>query len=107
MSTNKQMKLLDDLQSLLEKQIELAQQGNAAGSRLETLNEQTDSLIGQIVLTGTLESTEFKKRQGQLQELYKELCLALTAAKADTAEKISQVRKGRKTVGTYRNSIRL
>ncbi len=107
MSTNKQINLLDDLQSLLEKQIELAQQGNAAGSRLETLNEQTDSLIGQIVQTGTIESTEFKKRQKHLQKLYKELCLALTAAKADTAEKITHVRKGRKTIGTYRNNIRL
>ena len=107
MSTDKEIKLLDDLQSLLEKQIELAQQGNAAGSQLETLNEQTDSLIGQIVQTGTLESTEFKKRQKQLQELYKELCLALAAAKADTAEKITQLRKGRKTIGTYRNNIRL
>jgi len=107
MSTDKEIKLLDDLQSLLEKQIELAQQGNVAGSRLETLNERADSLIGQIVQTGTLESAEFKNRRKQLQKLYEELCLALTAAKADTVEKLSQLRKGKKTIGTYRNNIRL
>jgi len=63
--------------------------------------------LGQIVQTGTLESAEFKKRQKQLQKLYGELCLALTAAKADAIEKLGQLRRGRKTIGTYRNNIRL
>jgi uncharacterized coiled-coil DUF342 family protein len=105
MTTDKEIKLLDDLQSLLEKQMELAQQGKAAGSQIETLNKQVDSLIEQIAQTGTLESPEFEKRRKQLQKLYGELCLAFTAAKDDTVERLSQLRKVRRTVGTYRNNI--
>jgi len=108
MSTDEQIhlvpeSLLDELQSLLEKQIELAQQGNISG--IEVLSRQASFLVEKIAQTGILESAEFKNRREQLQKLYKELCLVITAQKADTSEALSQVRKGRKTVEIYRNNI--
>ena len=105
MSTDKQIHLLDGLQSLLEKQIELARQGNPAGGRIEVLSKQAGSLVEKIARGGILELAEFKNRREQLQKLYKDLCLAITAQKDDTAEKLSRVRKGRKTIQTYRNNI--
>ncbi len=105
MSTDKQTHLLDDLQSLLEKQIELAQQGNISG--VEVLSKQASSLVVEIAQTGILELREFKKRRERLQKLYEELCLALTAAKAETVEKLSQVRRGKRTIETYRSNIQL
>jgi len=48
MSTEKQTHLLDDLQDLLEKQIELAQQGNISG--VEVLSKQANSLVRVLLL---------------------------------------------------------
>jgi len=103
MSTDKQIHLLDDLQSLLEKQIELAKQGNI--SDVEVLSKQTSSLVEKIAQAGIIELAEFKNRREQLQKLYKDLCLAVTAQRADVTEKLSRVRKGKKTIETYRNNI--
>jgi len=103
MSTDKQIHLLDDLQSLLEKQIELVQQGNISG--VEILSKQASSLVVEIAQTGILELREFKNRREQLQKLYDSLLLAITAQRADIAEKLSRVRKGKKTIGIYRSNI--
>jgi len=97
--------LLDELQSLLEKQIELARQGNPAGKQVELLSEQAGHLVGKIAQARTLELPESKNRREQLQKLYEGLCLVLTAQKADMTAKLSQIRKGKKTIGTYRANI--
>ena len=107
MSTDKQIHMLDELQSLLEKQIELAQQGNPASRRIEVLSEEADSLVGKIAKTGILELAEFKHRRELLHELYDRLRLVLTTQKAETAERLIRVRQGRKTIGTYRRNIGL
>ncbi len=103
MSTDKQTHLLDDLQSLLEKQIELAQQGNISG--VEVLSKQANSLVRKIAQTRILELREFKNRREQLQKLYDSLLLAITAQRAEAAGELNRVRKGRKTIETYRNNI--
>ena len=103
MSTDKHIHLLDDLQSLLEKQIELAQQGNISG--VEILSKQASSLVVEIAQTGILELREFKNRREQLQKLYDSLLLAITAQSAEVAGELSRVRKGKKTVEAYRSNI--
>jgi hypothetical protein len=103
MSTDKQTHLLDDLQSLLEKQMELAQQGDISG--VDMLGKQANSLVEGIAQTGILELREFKERREQLQKLYGGLLLALTAQRAEAADELSRVRKGKKTIKTYRNNI--
>jgi len=94
---------LDDLQSLLEKQMELAQQGNISG--VEVLSKQAHSLVEKIAQTRILELREFKNRREQLQKLYDSLLLAITAQRAEAAGEISRVRKGKKTVEAYRSNI--
>ena len=109
MSTDKDKQIsglssvLDDLQSLLEKQIELARQGNIRD--VEALSKQTSSLVGKIGQRGILELTEFKNRREQLQKLYEALYLAITAQKAGIFEELRRVRKGKKTIEVYRRSI--
>ena len=103
MSTNKQIRLLDDLQVLLEKQIGLAKAGNL--SKFEVLGEQAGFLVEKIAQTGILELPEFENRRGQLQKLYDGLCLAITAQRADVSEKLSRIHKGKKTIQTYRSNI--
>lgn len=105
MSTDKQIHVLDDLQSLLEEQIKLAQQGNPASKRIEVLSKQADCLVGKIAQSGILESAEFRNRREHLKKLYDTLRLAITAQKADTSAKLNQVRTGKKTIGIYRSNI--
>lgn len=98
-----QIHLLNELQSLLEKQIGLARQSNI--NEIEVLSKQASSLVGKIVRSGVLESSEFKSQHEQLRKLYQDLCLALTTQQVETAEELSRVRKGKKTIETYRSNI--
>ena len=83
-----QIHLLNELQSLLEKQIGLARQSNI--NEIEVLSKQASSLVGKIARSGVLESSEFKSQHEQ------DLCLALTTQQVETAEELSRVRKGKK-----------
>ncbi len=103
MSIDKQIDLLDELQSLLEKQIELARQGNI--SDVELSSKQAGSLVERIVQAGILGLAEFENRREQLQKLYKDLCLTVTAQRTDVFKDLSRVRKGRKTIETYHKNI--
>jgi hypothetical protein len=103
MNTNEQPQFLDDLQSLLEKQIELAQQANIG--EVELLGEQTVCLVEKIQKSGLLESDEFEKRRELLQKLYHKLNLVVTARRDQTNETLSWVRRGKKTVEAYGNNI--
>jgi hypothetical protein len=97
--------MLDELQALLERQLELARQGNSAGEQIEVLGGQADCLVKKIVQEGILERPEFESQKKKLEKLYVDLHLAITAQRADTSEKLSQVRRGRKIVETYHNNI--
>lgn len=104
MSTDKQIHLLDELQSSLEKQIELARVGNI--SEVEVLSKQSGSLVGKIAQAGILlKSDEFGNQREQLQKLYQNLCLAVTAQRNEVAKEIRRVGKGRRTIETYRNNL--
>ncbi len=100
---DEQIHLLDELQNLLEKQIELARQGNI--NEIEVLSKQASSLVVEIARSEVLESSEFKSQREKLRKLYQDLCLALTAQQAETSEELSRVRKGKKTIATYRGNI--
>jgi len=100
---DRQLHLLDELQGLLEKQIELVRQGSIID--MERLSSQASSLVEKITQAGILELAEFKNRREHLQKLYEALCLALTAHKADITEKLSHIRKGRKTIEAYRGNV--
>ena len=105
MNRDKQTSMLDELLSLLERQLELARQGNSAGEQIEVLCRHADCLVKEITQTGILELPEFENQKKKLKKLYEDLHLALTAQKVDTAEKLSQVRRGRRLIETYRKNI--
>ena len=104
MSTDKHLSMLDELQDLLEMQLKLVHEGNSAGKQMDDLGTRTDLLVEKIIQAGILEQPEFKSQKEELKKSYEELHLAVTAQKDDTAEKLSQVRRGRKIVGTYRGN---
>lgn len=98
-----QIRLLDKLQQLLEKQIEMIQRGDIGG--VEALSKQTNSLVEECVKSGVLSGDGFENQRRKLGKLYERLSLALSAQKAETAKQIKQINKGKKTLKTYRNSI--
>ena len=106
MSTNKDISMLDELQSLLEQQLKLTHQGNSAGEQIEILCRQADCLVKEITQAGILDQPEFESQKKKLKKTYKALHLALTAQKANVAEKLSQVRRGKKIIATYRGNKR-
>jgi hypothetical protein len=101
--SDKQLQLLDSLQTLLERQIELARSGNT--SSLEQLSKQADSLVRTIAEARMLESDQFRDRRECLTRLYRHLCLTVTAQKAETSEHLGRIRQGRKTIEVYRRTI--
>jgi len=105
MIPNEKTHLLDELQNLLEKQIELAHQGNSDKRHFEPLSKQTGLLVEKITKERILELPEFKNRREHLQKLYQHLCLVVTSQKAETDEELSRIRKGKKIIQTYRNNI--
>ncbi len=98
-----QANLLDDLQELLKKQIASARNG-CIGS-VESMSRQADVLVRKIAQMGFLNQPDFEARRKRIQKLYNDLCLAITAEKDQTEQSLSRIRKGKKTVATYRNNI--
>jgi hypothetical protein len=98
--------LLDKLQNLLEKQVEMARQGNIRD--VEVFSKQAGSLVEEIARTGILAPAGPALNVGRrekLQKLYDDLCLAITDQKAGVCEALNRVRKGKKTIQTYRSHI--
>lgn len=94
---------LDELKSKLKQQIKMTQQGGI--SDVEILSKQVDSLVHEIKQAGILEQPEFKNQRKQLRKLYEQLQLAITTQKAEVEEQLSHIRKGKKTIETYRTNI--
>ena len=101
----KKKELIDKLQDLLEEQIELVQMADPAGKKIEILSNRADVLVEEIKRAGILELAQFNDRKEKIQKLYDGLCLAISAKKDETAQELNRVRKGKKTLVTYRSNI--
>jgi len=101
---NDPQQLVSDLQHLLQKQIELAQQGEI--STVELMSQQADDLVKKIAQTKILEQPAFKDQRERLRSLYADLCIVLATEKADVIDRLNHVRKGKKTIAAYHNNIR-
>ena len=102
MKADEQMRLLDNLQSLLEKQIEMARRSNLR--RVEALAEQADSVVEKIVKTKAFEQPRLDGRRELLTKLYKKLELILAAGKDSVGKQLRQVGNVRKTLQAYCNT---
>ena len=98
--SDEQTRLLDELQSLLEKQIEVIHKGDFRTS--EALAEQSNSLVAELVRTKTFEKTEFDEHRECLAKLYRELILKAAVEKDRLGKQLQQISQGRKTLKAYR-----
>ena len=102
MKADEQMRLLDNLQSLLEKQIEMARRSNFR--RVEALAEQANSVVEKIVKIKAFEQPGFDGQREHLTKLYEKLELILAAGKDSVGKQLRQVGNVRKTLSAYRNN---
>jgi len=88
-NADEQMRLLDNLQSFLEKQIEMARKGNFR--RVEMLVEQAHPVVEKIVKINQFGQPELDGQRKQLVKLYKKLELMLAAGKASVDIKCNSI----------------
>lgn len=100
MSTDRQILLLNDLQSLLERQIEFVRSSDFHS--YEALTSQADSIVDELVRTKAFEQTKFNEQQERLAKLFKKLILMVTAQKDRIGTQLRRINKGKKTLQAYR-----
>ena len=93
---------VDRLHGLLARQLELIRQGDVVAA--EALCEQTDPLVRVIADSDTLGGADGEDRR-RLLELYRELCLMLTAQREETSNALQAVHRGRRMLRTYGNHL--
>jgi len=102
MDADEQKQLLDMLQNQLEKQIELARQGNY--KQVELIAEENDDTLKRIVAQKTSTPEIFEKRRNHILTLYKKLEVMIAAEKSIVENQQHQADNVRKTLGIYRTS---
>src|SRR4030042_535249 len=105
MDTDRQIRLLNEMQRLLEGQINLARQGRL--SEVEALGQKVNGIVEEIAQRGTFESAEFEGQRKQIARLYRNLKLTLTDQRDEVSREMDRIRKGRRTLGVYRDSIQV
>ena len=91
------------LESLLREQLTLARRGNIA--KIEILAKRSKDLVEQIGDSKFLKEPQFRQRRRKLEDLYSELCLALSSQMNDVSQELGKIYKGKKTVTLYRDNV--
>jgi hypothetical protein len=99
------MQLLGELQRLLDEQNELARQGKL--SYVESLCNRTNEIVNEMSRCGIFESDKFRQERERLARSYESLRLTLSNQRDEVSREMDRIRKGRKTIGVYRDSIQI
>lgn len=100
-----QVNLVKALQRLLEKQTELVRKRDYDTRRFDELKRQADVLVKKTAQAGILQRPEFSEQKRDLQKSYEQLNLALKAQKQTIVQELTQARKWKKTIQTYRKNV--
>lgn len=95
--------LLDDLQELLQRQVDLLLHGDVAAA--ERLAQETDTLVLRMTDTSVTETPAFHEMRPRLETLYSRLGLALATARREARGQIELARKGRRVIRTYHQNL--
>lgn len=103
MSPADDLRLLRELGNLLEQQIALARRGGFAA--VLQLAGRCEPLVAKIAKNRLFEKPEHKTAKDRLAGLYRDLQMMLSTQQSAAAEQLKSVRKGKKTLATYRENI--
>ena len=93
--------LLDRLEAILDRQIDMARTNDFRG--IETATEETRLIITEIAEKELLQQPHLKDRCNGILKRYESLTLILNANKETVAKQLSKVGKGKKTMQAYRH----
>lgn len=105
MRDDRQAQLLKKLQRLLDEQNDLTRQGKLG--EVQALCEQASSVIEEVSWAGILELDEFAGERKRLARSYENLRLTLSDQKDEVSRELNRIRKGRRTIGVYRDNIQV
>jgi hypothetical protein len=91
--------LLGHLQELLQRQLELVHQGRLPAA--VELFEQTDRCVQGIARACPAVRRDGDERWPRVEQLYRELSLALTAQRAEVSAALSAIRQSRRALRAY------
>ncbi len=94
---------VNELEELLREQLELARKGNI--TEVEAFAEKSGRLAERLSGSEFFGGSLFEKRRKSLQELYGQVCLALSAQMDDVSQSLGRVCKAKKAVTLYRNNV--
>jgi hypothetical protein len=103
MKKDDEIRLLEELANVLERQVEFTRHDYFEES--EKLISQSEHLAVQITAAGLLDKPQYKGWRKRLTELYRDIELMLSTQKQAVAGRISAIDKGKKTLAVYRKSI--
>jgi hypothetical protein len=103
MKKDDEVRLLEELANLLERQVEFVRHGDFAG--LERLAGQCEPLVARITVADLLGNPAYKAERGRLAKFYRDLQMAISMQKDATGEQLKSMRKHKKTLATYRSNI--
>lgn len=90
------------LESLLEKQIQLARRDRYRD--VEAFAEKTSSLLKEITENKPADTPDFRQKYNHILQLYKELELILSAEKQSVRQRQQKAGNVRKTMEVYRSN---
>jgi hypothetical protein len=99
------LRLMYDLQDLLERLLRMARHGDSTNEQFGSLTNQAGSLVDKVTRIGILDIPELHYRREQIRKQYEDLCLIVAAQKANTSKEINHIKRGRKTLETYRKTM--
>ena len=91
--------MLDRLQELLRRQLEMVQQGSLAAA--VDLFEETDRCVREIAGARGTAGPSATPQWQRLEQLYRELSLALTSKRTEVLTALNAVRQGKKMLSVY------
>lgn len=96
-------RLVDLLQSLLERQMELAQQGKLTA--VHALAEQAGEIVERLGGDEVPGSAGLETGKAAVEDSYRRLSLMLAAERDDVHEELNRLRRARRFIRTYRERM--
>ncbi len=94
---------VDELEELLREQLDLARKGSI--SEVEILAGKAHKLVERVSESKFFAEPQFEERHKGLEQLYGQICLALSAQMDDVSQALARIYKGKKTITSYRDNI--
>ena len=103
--SDERLHLLNELQNLLERLLQLARQGDSTSKQFNVLTDKAGSLVDEIVRTGIPDVPELRYRRQELRRQYESLCLIVAAQKTNASGELSRIHRSRRILETYRRNL--